>query len=61
MFRMKFSTESSAFHNDCNGLTKEDQTVKILLEVMNKINNGNTEGIIRDINGCEIIGEWKLR
>lgn len=55
MFNLKFKTDNAAFGED-----KEHETVRILREITFKIENGQTEGNIRDING-NMIGNFKLR
>ena len=52
MFKMKFQTENAAFEND-------QEVVRILKEVAEKIKNGASGGKIRDING-NTVGSWEV-
>jgi len=55
MFTLKFSTDNDAFQ----GYNKEYEITRILTEITEKVQNGYTEGKIRDING-NTIGEWSM-
>ena len=56
MFSLKLKTDNAAF-SDGN---KSYEISRILREIADKIEDGNTEGSIRDINGNRI-GEFKIR
>ena len=49
---INIKTENEAF-DDPNELPR------LLLEIVDRINQGETEGIVRDINGNKV-GEWQL-
>jgi len=55
MFTLKFKTDNAAFGDD-----KSFEVLRILKDVSHKIEMGQTEGSIRDING-NTIGTFKLR
>jgi hypothetical protein len=51
---MKFKTGNAAFEDYA-----EQEVSRILKEIADKVENGSTDGKIRDING-NTIGEWDL-
>lgn len=59
MMRIKFDTKNVAFsEEDGGGL--EWQSIEILKEIIEKLENGAKEGYCFDANGNKV-GEWKLR
>jgi len=58
MFKLKFKTGNAAFSEDCGG-DKKYETIRILKEVIKKLENDYDEGSVMDINGNKI-GEWTL-
>lgn len=59
MMRIKFDTKNVAFsEEDGGGL--EWQSIEILKEIIEKLENGYKEGNCFDANGNKV-GEWKLR
>ena len=59
MMRIKFDTKNAAFDEDCGG-GLELQSIEILKEIIEKLENGAKEGNCFDVNGNKV-GEWKLR
>ena len=65
MFKIEIKTGNAAFHDDdCgNGEFDEfatmEEVVRILRNVIQKLNCGRTEGKCIDYNG-NAVGEWKL-
>ena len=59
MMRIKFDTKNAAFSEECGG-GLEWQSIEILKEIIEKLENGTKEGICFDVNGNKV-GEWKLR
>lgn len=59
MMRIKFDTTNAAFSEECGG-GLEWQSIEILKEIIEKIENGCKEGNCFDVNGNKV-GEWKLR
>ena len=55
---INFKTSNSAFDEECRG-SLEYETIRILKEICEKVENGHDHGVIMDINGNEI-GSWKL-
>lgn len=58
MMRIKFDTKNAAFRE--NYLDLELQSIEILKEIIEKLENGTKEGNCFDVNGNKV-GEWKLR
>lgn len=51
---IKFKTSNAAF-DEC----LEYETIRILKDICEKIENGHDHGVVMDINGNKI-GSWKL-
>lgn len=58
MMRIKFDTKNAAFIE--NYLDLELQSIEILKEIIEKLENGTKEGNCFDVNGNKVC-EWKLR
>jgi len=58
MFKLKFKTNNAAFVEESGG-DKKYETIRILKEVIKKLENDWDEGKVLDING-NVIGEWIL-
>lgn len=56
--RIKFDTKNAAFRENDSDL--ELQSIEILKEIIEKLENGTKEGNCFDVNGNKV-GEWKLR
>ena len=52
-FRLEFETDNAAFE-DGNG-----EAVRLLLQVAARVQAGETEGLVRDING-NLVGAWRF-
>ena len=50
--KINIETENEAFDNP-------SELPRILLEIVDRINQGETQGIIRDINGNKV-GSWEI-
>lgn len=55
MMRIKFDTTNAAFDEDCGG-GLEWQSIEILKEIIEKLENGTKEGNCFDVNGNK---EWE--
>ena len=55
---INFKTSNAAFDEECDG-SLEYETIRILKEICEKIENGYDHGVIMDINGNKV-GSWKL-
>lgn len=58
MMTIKFKTTNAAFRENDGDL--ELQSIEILKEIIEKLENGYKEGNCFDVNGNKV-GEWKLR
>lgn len=67
MFKMTIDTGNGAFRNEFGETDKEIKQLdpsswelrRILKEVENSLEDGNTQGKIFDVNG-NLVGEWSL-
>lgn len=59
MMRIKFDTTNAAFDEECGG-GLEWQSIEILKEIIEKLENGTKEGNCFDVNGNKV-GEWNVR
>lgn len=58
MMRIKFDTTNAAFDEECGG-GLEWQSIEILKEIIEKLENGTKEGNCFDVNGNKV-GEWNV-
>ena len=58
MMRIKFDTKNAAFRENDSDL--ELQSIEILKDIIERLENGYKEGNCFDVNGNKV-GEWKLR
>ena len=58
MMKIKFDTKNAAFSEECGG-GLEWQSIEILKEIIEKLENGTKEGNCFDVNGNKV-GEWNV-
>lgn len=65
MFKVEFKTGNAAFHDengiyeDCDYYMEASEVIRILKEVIKKLESGYREGACVDNNGNKV-GSWKL-
>lgn len=55
MFKLKIATDNAAFRD----MARNDEVARILLTIINRMQDGYTEGRCLDING-NTVGDWSL-
>lgn len=64
MIKIEFKTDGAAFNDpytgEPNGMCEREECIRILKGVIEKLENGYSEGACMDINGNKV-GTWELR
>ena len=58
MVKISFETDNAAFHDEL-GYSKRYEIMRILKNITRRIDNGDTEGKVMDVNGNSI-GQWSI-